>query len=83
MKRHTPDTDRGRVRGAGYLSIIGFTEPALDECSAHPLRNLLLWRKSDVDLALRSGMRAALGIKWRKAVEDAVMDYELEEEDFR
>jgi len=37
----------------------------------------------DVDRALRHGMRTALGIKWRKAVEEAVMDHTLVEEDFR
>ncbi len=61
----------------------GFTGPALDEFNAQPLRNLLLWAESDVDLALRRGMRTALGIKWRKAVEEAVMDHTLVEEDFR
>ncbi|HLM44181.1 MAG TPA: hypothetical protein VK458_09945, partial [Myxococcaceae bacterium] len=66
-----------------FFSVSGFTDPAVDEFHAQPLRNLLLWRRADVDLALRSGMRTALGVKWRRAVEEAVMDYELEEEDFR
>ncbi|WP_309896255.1 restriction endonuclease [Archangium sp.] len=65
------------------FSVSGFTGPAWEEFQSQPLRNLLLWRRSDVDRALKHGMRTALGIKWRQAVEEAVMDYELEEEDFR
>ncbi|QRN96337.1 restriction endonuclease [Archangium violaceum] len=66
-----------------FFSARDFTLPARQELHAHSLRNVLLWGTRDVDLALRNGMRTALGIKWRKAVEEAVMDYELEAEDFR
>lgn len=66
-----------------FFSVSGFSVPAVDEFHAQPLRNLLLWEESDVNLALRLGMRSALGIKWRKAVEEAVMDHELKQEDFR
>jgi hypothetical protein len=66
-----------------FFSVSGFTVPAVQEFHAQPLRNLLLWVESDVSLALRGGMRTALRLKWRKAVEEAVMDYELDAEDFR
>jgi hypothetical protein len=66
-----------------FFSVSGFSVPAGQEFNAQPLRNLLLWMKSDVNLAMKHGMRSALRVKWRKAVEEAVMDYELEEEDFR
>lgn len=66
-----------------FFSANGFTVPAVDEFHAQPLRNLLLWRESDVELALTYGMRNALRVKWRKAVEEAVMDHMLEREDFR
>lgn len=65
------------------FSVSGFTVPAVQEFQAQPLRNLLLWVHSDVELALRGGMRTALRLKWRKAVEEAVMDYELKAGDFR
>ncbi len=57
--------------------------PAVQEFNAQPLRNLLLWAEPDVTLAMRRGLRSALRVKWRKAVEEVVMDHELEEEDFR
>nr|AYM52398.1 hypothetical protein [Cystobacter sp.] len=66
-----------------FFSASDFTLPARQEFQAQPLRNVLLWVKQDVNLSLRRGMRAALRLKWRKAVEEAVMDYELEAEDFR
>lgn len=76
--------DRRPPATAGLLfSASGFTVPAVHEAQVQPVRNVLLWAMSDVDLALRRGMRAALSIKWRKAVEEAEMDYELEGEDFR
>lgn len=65
------------------FSVSGFTEPALRESYAQPLRNVLLWDGRDVSLAPRGGMRAALGAKWRKAVEEAQVDYELKAEDLR
>ena len=76
--------DRRPAAAIGLLfSVEGFTAPALRESYAQPLRNVLLWNGTDVSLALRGGMRAALRVKWRKAVEEAQMDYELKAEDLR
>ncbi|PTL79945.1 restriction endonuclease [Vitiosangium sp. GDMCC 1.1324] len=76
--------DRRPAATIGLLfSVNGFTLPALREAQVQPVRNVLLWAKPDVSLALRRGMRAALRVKWRKAVEEAAMDYELKGEDFR
>ncbi|OJT25329.1 hypothetical protein BO221_12415 [Archangium sp. Cb G35] len=76
--------DRRPPAALGLMfSVKGFTEPALREAYAQPLRNVLLWHGRDVSLALRGGMRAALGAKWRKAVEEAQVDYELKAEDLR
>lgn len=80
----------GRGPGGGtpaalglLFSVSGFTEPALRESYAQPLRNVLLWHGREVSFSLRGGMRVALGAKWRKAVEEAQVDYELKAEDFR
>ncbi|MFY0526244.1 restriction endonuclease [Archangium gephyra] len=76
--------DRRPPAALGLMfSVSGFTEPALRESYAQPLRNVLLWHGRDISLALRGGMRAALGAKWRKAVEEAQVDYELKAEDLR
>jgi len=76
--------DRRPPAALGLMfSVSGFTGPALREAYAQPLRNVLLWHGWDISLALRGGMRAALGAKWRKAVEEAQVDYELKAEDLR
>jgi hypothetical protein len=54
----------------------------LEAVKVHPLRNLLLWQGADIDLAFQHGLRAALRIKWRMAVERGDLSYELEKEDF-
>lgn len=84
IARFKARVDRRPPATVGLLfSVSGFTIPALNEAQVQPVRNVLLWARSDVDLALRWGMRAALRVKWRKAVEEAEMDYELKGEDFR
>ena len=84
IARFKARVDRRPPATVGLLfSVSGFTAPALHEAHVQPVRNVLLWAMPDVDLALRRGMRAALGVKWRKAVEKAEMDYELKGDDFR
>lgn len=64
------------------FSTSEFSLPVIEAVSVHPIRNVLLWQGSDLDLALRHGMRAALRIKWREAVEKASLGHWLQEEDF-
>ncbi len=64
------------------FSTSEFSLPVIEAVRVHPLRNVLLWQGSDIDLALEHGMRAALRIKWRKAVEQASLGYWLRKEDF-
>jgi hypothetical protein len=74
--------DRRPPAAIGLLfSVSGFTMPAVEEAMRHPTRNVLLWEGDDITYALLHGMRAALQLKWRKAVEKAVPDYELGKED--
>ncbi|MCP3145111.1 restriction endonuclease [Pyxidicoccus xibeiensis] len=65
------------------FSTSGFTWPALKAVAAHPLRNVLLWRDTDIAMALEHGMRASLRRKWRVAVEVGTLDHPLAKEDFR
>ena len=49
--------DRRPPAALGLMfSVNGFTEPALRESYAQPLRNVLLWHGRDISLALRAGM---------------------------
>lgn len=73
--------DRRPPAAMGLLfSVNGFTGPAVQEAMRHPTRNVLLWRPPDLTHGLLHGMRAALQTKWRKAVENAVPDFELGKE---
>ncbi|QSQ23454.1 hypothetical protein JY651_00250 [Pyxidicoccus parkwayensis] len=54
----------------------------IEAVKVHPIRNVLLWRGSDIDMAFQHGMRASLRIKWRRAVELGDLSYELQKEDF-
>lgn len=64
------------------FSTSGFTGPALKAVTAHPLRNVLLWRETDIALALAHGVRSALRRKWRGAVEEGALAYRLTQEHF-
>lgn len=64
------------------FSTSEFSLSVIKTVSVHPIRNILLWQGSDIDLALKHGMRAALRIKWRKAVETASPGHWLQKEDF-
>ncbi|MDY7232074.1 restriction endonuclease [Hyalangium rubrum] len=74
--------DRRPSAAIGLLfSSSGFTEPAVEEATRHPTRNVLLWKGADITHALMNGMRAGLQLKWRKAVEQATPDYQLGSEE--
>ncbi|WP_224367721.1 restriction endonuclease [Hyalangium versicolor] len=74
--------DRRPSAAIGLLfSVSGFTKPALQEALQHPTRNVLLWKRPDITYALMNGMRAAIQLKWRKAVEKAAPEYDLGKEE--
>ncbi|MFP2910845.1 hypothetical protein ACLESD_38585 [Pyxidicoccus sp. 3LFB2] len=64
------------------FSTSEYSLSVIETVRIHPIRNVLLWQGSDIDLALEYGMRAALRIKWRRAVEQARLSYRLQKEDF-
>jgi hypothetical protein len=74
-----------RRPGAAVGLLFSSSQVSLSVAEAvrvHPIRNILLWKGSDIDLALQHGMRAALRIKWRRAVERGELSYWLRKEDF-
>jgi hypothetical protein len=79
MLEHRPHGVAGMIFSRG-----GFTEAAKYEVEFNPARNILLWRGSELSLALESSMMCAgLRIKWRHAMQHGNMDYELTRRDFK
>ena len=62
------------------FGVPGFTSKATEEVQLNPVRNVLLWEGSDITWALKRGLRIALNAKWRQAVENGLLLYDLEEE---
>ncbi|MFP2928729.1 hypothetical protein ACLESO_26740 [Pyxidicoccus sp. 3LG] len=65
------------------FSTSEFTTPLLEAVRFHPVRNVLLWKRTDIDLAMEHGMRVALWLKWTRAVEQAQLAHWLRKDDFR
>jgi hypothetical protein len=71
---------RPRVAVGALFSTGGFTDSAIRLANLLPPANVLLWKKKEIDLALRQGrLKEGMHLKLKHAIERGTMNLNLED----